>query len=104
MVSLSRTDTSVVGRWWWTVDRWMLVTVAMLIAIGYILTLAASPAVANRLEIGQLHFVERQAVYLSLAIPLMFAVSLLPPLCDGRRLHSTALRSLLLACANCRHV
>ena len=80
MVSLSRTDTSVVGRWWWTVDRWMLVTVAMLIAIGYILTLAASPAVATRLDLGQLHFVERQAVFLSLGVPLMFAVSLLPPL------------------------
>jgi len=44
MISFARTDTSVVGRWWWTVDRWTLLAVTLLIAIGTLLTLAASPA------------------------------------------------------------
>ena len=24
MIAFARTDTSLLGRWWWTVDRWML--------------------------------------------------------------------------------
>ena len=46
MITLDRTDTSVVGQWWWTVDRWTLLAVALLIAVGSVLSLAASPAVA----------------------------------------------------------
>ena len=29
-MSFARTDQSVLGRWWWTVDRWQLVAVALL--------------------------------------------------------------------------
>ncbi|MDP6342603.1 MAG: cell division protein FtsW, partial [Alphaproteobacteria bacterium] len=45
VTSFARTDTSVVGRWWWTVDRWTLLAVGLLLLIGSLLTLAASPAV-----------------------------------------------------------
>ncbi|MFQ5351432.1 MAG: cell division protein FtsW, partial [Thermoanaerobaculia bacterium] len=43
MNAFPRTDTSVLGRWWWTVDRWMLAALATLIACGAVLLLAASP-------------------------------------------------------------
>ena len=79
-VVVSRTDKSVVGRWWWTVDRWMLLALAMLIGVGCILALAASPAVAYRLNFDQYHFVERQIVFVALALGLMFSVSLLSPI------------------------
>ncbi len=79
-VVVSRTDKSVVGRWWWTVDRWMLLALAMLIGVGCILALAASPAVAYRLNFDQYHFVERQVVFVALALGLMFSVSLLSPI------------------------
>ena len=49
MSALARTDTSLVGRWWWTVDRWTLAALASIIAVGAMLTLAASPPVAERL-------------------------------------------------------
>ena len=49
MSVFARTDTSVLGRWWWTVDRWAMAAVALLIGIGMVLTLAASPPVAVRL-------------------------------------------------------
>ena len=52
MISFARTDTSIVGRWWWTVDRWTLLAVTLLIAIGTLLTLAASPAVARSPDIS----------------------------------------------------
>ncbi len=79
MISFARTDTSVVGRWWWTVDRWTLLAVALLIAIGTLLTLAASPAVAERLQLQSQHFVLRQAVFLPLAVVVIFVISLMSP-------------------------
>ena len=79
MMSFARTDTSLVGRWWWTVDRWTLLAVALLIAIGSLLTLAASPAVAERLNLQSQHFVLRQMIFLPLAVTVMFVVSLMSP-------------------------
>ena len=79
MITLSRTDTSVVGRWWWTVDRWLLIAIGTLIAVGAVLTLAASPAVANRIGYGSFHFVTRQLLFLAPAIVVMLGTSLLSP-------------------------
>ena len=45
--TFSRTDESVFGRWWWTIDRWMIAAIISIIACGAILALAASPAVAH---------------------------------------------------------
>ena len=79
MISFARTDRSVVGRWWWTVDRWTLAAVGLLIGVGALLTLAASPAVAERIGYESFHFVRRQLIFLPPALLLMFAVSLLSP-------------------------
>jgi len=79
VISFARTDTSIVGRWWWTVDRWTLLAVALLIAIGTLLTLAASPAVAERLQLESQHFVLRQAIFLPMAVAMIFIVSLMSP-------------------------
>lgn len=79
MSALTRTDTSVVGRWWWTVDHWILTAVALLIATGALLTLAASPAVADRIGLDSFHFVRRQFLLLVPAVGLILAVSLLSP-------------------------
>jgi cell division protein FtsW len=79
MIGLRRTDNTLIGRWWWTVDRWALAAVALLIAIGAVLTLAASPSVAARVGLPSFHFVQRQFLLLMPALGLMFAVSLLNP-------------------------
>ena len=34
MIALTRTDTSLVGQWWWTIDRWTVAAVAVLIGFG----------------------------------------------------------------------
>jgi cell division protein FtsW len=77
MSALQRTDTSLFGRWWWTVDRWTLAAIAILLACGGVMTLAASPAVAERIDVGSFHFVKRQAVFLSLAALTIIGVSLM---------------------------
>ena len=79
MTSFARTDTSVVGRWWWTVDRWTLLAVGLLLLIGSLLTLAASPAVAERLKLESLHFIQRQAIFLLPALLALFMASLMTP-------------------------
>lgn len=81
MAAVSRADTSVLGRWWWTVDRWTLAALLGLIGFGYVMMLAASPAVAERV-IGSAArglLFAKQVVFLGLAAALMVAVSLLSP-------------------------
>ena len=80
MLTVRRTDTSVFGRWWWTVDRWTLLAVALLIALGGVLTLAASPAAADRLGLESFHFVKRQLVFAISTLALLGFASLLSPL------------------------
>ncbi len=75
-MALSRTDTSIVARWWWTVDRLLLSALLSLIAIGFVLILAASPAVAIRLGLAPLYFIEHQLVYIPPALFIMFVTSL----------------------------
>jgi cell division protein FtsW len=77
MSVLARTDTSIVGRWWWTVDRWMLLALGLLIAAGALLTLAASPAVAERIGFDSFYFARRQLMFLGPAVAAMLAISML---------------------------
>jgi cell division protein FtsW len=78
-VVFPRADTSQLGRWWWTVDRWTFAALAALAVFGTLLALAASPAVAERLHLPPFYFVERQLLLLPVAVALMFGVSLLSP-------------------------
>ena len=42
----ARTDKSVTGKWWWTVDKWNLTAIILLTIIGCLLILSASPSAA----------------------------------------------------------
>ena len=80
-MAVSRADNSVLGRWWWTVDRWTLAALLALIGFGYVMMLAASPAVAERVigaESRTMLFA-KQVVFLGMAGALMVIVSLLSP-------------------------
>ncbi len=79
MRGFARNDTSVLGRWWWTVDRWIIAAVVAIIAFGVMLTLAASPSVADRLGFDSYYFVRRQFAFLPFAVAVMFGVSLMSP-------------------------
>lgn len=85
MTAFARTDNSKLGRWWWTVDRWTLAAVFLLIGIGFLLTMAASPSVAHRLKLESFYFVKRHAVYMIPVVSILIVVSLLD-LRDTRRL------------------
>lgn len=80
MSAIARTDTSIFGKWWWTVDRWTLGALFLLVLIGALLILAASPAVAERIGLNAYHFVQRQFMIMPVALAVMVGVSLLSPL------------------------
>lgn len=79
MSSVARTDTSLMGNWWWTVDRWSLGSLTLLILFGALMVFAASPAVALRLDLGSYHFVQRQLMLLPVAVVFLFVLSLPDP-------------------------
>jgi cell division protein FtsW len=80
---LGRSDRSAAGRWFWEIDRVLLLFVAVLIAIGLIAVAAASPAAGQRysgagLTYAPLHYFYRQLIWIMLALPVMIGVSMLP--------------------------
>ena len=79
MTLVARTDTSVIGRWWWTVDRWALAALVVLMLVGAWLVVTASPPVAERLGYGSFHFAKRHLMLLPVAAAIMLGASLLTP-------------------------
>ncbi len=79
MIQVPRDDRSVIGQWWWTVDRWSLGAILAIMAFGVLLTLAASPPAAERLGADSFMFAKRQFIFLPMALMLMLAISLVSP-------------------------
>lgn len=82
----SRTDQSIFGRWWWTVDRGLLAAFITLMICGVMLVMTASPPVAERIGAGQYHFIIRHLIVMVPAAVIMIGVSLL----DARTVWRTA--------------
>jgi cell division protein FtsW len=79
MMPLARSDRSVLGRWWWTVDRWTMAALAAIMGFGILLIQAATPAVAVKHGLDNFYFVERHLIMLVVAVLIIFGTSLLTP-------------------------
>src|SRR3569832_389655 len=78
-----RADTSALGRWFWEIDKVLLLLVSVLIGIGLIAVAAASHAAAQRYSGGNVRFNElyyfwRQLAWIALGIPVMIGISMMP--------------------------
>ena len=78
-----RSDTSTIGRWFWEIDKVLLLLVAALIGIGLIAVAAASPAAAERYSGGnvrfsELHYFYKQIAWIAIGIPVMIMISMMP--------------------------
>ena len=76
---ISRTDGSIFGKWWWTVDRWLLAAVLLLCAFGVVLSFSATPAIAERLNYDTYFFIKRHVFFLGLSLIVMFGISFQSP-------------------------
>ncbi|RMF06058.1 MAG: cell division protein FtsW, partial [Alphaproteobacteria bacterium] len=78
-MKLKRSDRSLLSDWWYTIDRLMLPAVLLLMAGGLVLSLAASPSVAERLGYDTFHFFKRHAAAFVPALMVLLGASLLAP-------------------------
>ncbi|KEO51281.1 cell division protein FtsW [Thioclava pacifica DSM 10166] len=74
-----RAGEPILPKWWRTIDKWALGAVMMLFGLGMLLGLAASVPLAERNGLEPFYYVKRQAVFGTLALVVMFAMSMLDP-------------------------
>ncbi|MCA0434269.1 MAG: putative lipid II flippase FtsW [Proteobacteria bacterium] len=71
---ISRSDRGLLARWWFTIDRALLSAVLLLMAAGVLISMAASPPVAQRIGLDPFHFIKSQLFFLVFAVAgLLFA-------------------------------
>ncbi|MFM8755086.1 MAG: putative lipid II flippase FtsW [Phenylobacterium sp.] len=76
--AFARSDRSPIGVWWWTMDRWLLGAVGILLVLGVMMAFAASPAAAARLNLSDpFHFALRQSVFAAVGAAVLIAASVL---------------------------
>ena len=89
---LGRSDRGLLAQWWFTVDRGLMFAVLLLMASGVLVSMAASPPVAERIGADTFHFIKGQLFYLVLAVPVLVALSFFPPRHGAARRASRVLR------------
>ena len=67
-----RSDRSAQSRWFWEIDRVLLLLIAILVGIGLIAVAAASPAAADRysggsVKVNELYFFYRQLMWIAVS-------------------------------------
>ena len=90
---VSRAERGALADWFWTIDRFFLAAFILLMGVGFMLSFAASPAVAERIGLDSFHFVKRHALFLLPAIAVMLGISFLTP----RQVRRAAMILLILS-------
>jgi cell division protein FtsW len=92
---VSRAERGALADWFWTIDRFFLAMFIFLMGIGFMLSFAASPAVAERIGLEPFHFVKRHAAFMIPSLAVMIGLSFLTP----RQVRRTAILLLIVAIA-----
>ena len=74
-----RAGEPILPRWWRTTDKWSLTCILVLLGIGLLLGLAASPPLAAKNGFAPFHYVQRHAFFGALAASVMLFLSMLSP-------------------------
>lgn len=69
----------ILPKWWRTVDKWAMSCILILLAIGLLLALAASPPLAAKNGFEAFHYVRRQAFFGGLGVIAMVMTSMMSP-------------------------
>ena len=73
----AKTPDRQLAQWVWTVDYVTLSLSLLLIGVGMIMVMAASPPVAERINLSEYHFIIRQAIFAAPAVLVMLVISML---------------------------
>ncbi|MCB1377586.1 MAG: putative lipid II flippase FtsW [Alphaproteobacteria bacterium] len=76
---LGRSDRGLLAQWWFTVDRGLMTAVLLLMAAGVLISMAASPPVAERIGLESFHFFRSQLIYLLPATLVLLGLSFFSP-------------------------
>lgn len=96
---ISRSDRGLLASWWFTVDKLLLSAVLLLMASGVLISMAASPPVAERIGVDSFHFFRNQMMFLLPAALVLVATSMLNPRQARRASFWTLIVSLALMVA-----
>lgn len=75
MSLIKRSDRGILANWWFTIDLTLMSAVMLLMAIGVLVSMAASPPVAMRIGLPSFHFVQGQMVFLVMGFFGLLVVS-----------------------------
>ncbi len=92
---ISRKDQGLLARWWFSTDWALMGAVFLLMALGVIFSLAASPPVAERIGLDGFHFFRRHVIFLVPAAAVFVAATFM----SGRQVRRAALGLFLFGIA-----
>lgn len=72
---IDRKSNSRLSHWWWTIDRPLFISVMLLVVIGLVLSMAASPAIAEHLGADSFYFVKRHVIFMTMGLFVMFTLA-----------------------------
>ncbi|MGC8203840.1 putative lipid II flippase FtsW [Aliiroseovarius sp. PTFE2010] len=75
----TRDGEPILPRWWRTIDKWSLSCVLLLFGVGLLLGLAASVPLAEKNNLPQFYYVQRQAFFGGVALVVMIATTMMSP-------------------------
>ena len=76
--AFARSDRTRLGVWWWTIDRWLLGAVVLLVVLGVMMSFASSPAAAARMHLDEpFHFAVRQCFFAAAGLGILLSTTVL---------------------------
>jgi cell division protein FtsW len=94
---VSRAERTLVSDWWRTIDHLLLAALGTLMLSGLVFLMGGGPPAAERLGLSTLHFINRQVVYLFLAVAILVGVAFL----SLRHVRRVALLAYVVGIALC---
>lgn len=62
-------------KWFYSIDNKLFTAICLLMILGFMMIMAASPAVSERIAVGHFHFIEKQIIYLVIGLVTMLILS-----------------------------
>lgn len=75
MLKIARHDSSLVGNWWWTIDRITLMIFMILMMVGVLMIFTTGPLISHRIHASHYFFIHKELLFIFPSMLLMVIVS-----------------------------